>query len=757
MSAVARKHLLFPIYFLIVGLMAPNLAWAGPVRLKTTDDYIDLRPFLGVYESTSGDPSVSADPASDLPEVSLFHPSERVSFGFRHAPVWFRMEFHNESDIQDWVLALGNPSIDSADLYLRDASGRWIVQRNGLNVPHSKRVLSAREFVFPIEMETGEEAVYYLRLASNSSLFFDPVLWPRDQYARQETRKIHLLMIVIGIFFALLFSNLVLAFRSPERNHVYLVGLDLAFGLFLASSLGISHLYLWPENPTLARLAWPVFGGLSLAFGSLYARSVMRLPVMHKISDCFYALIAVLAVVMIVLNPFIHLYSNIVIASLSMLMTLVTLILCIQKIRSSTEIGRFFGAVLLAGLACGFLFDLMLLGFLPWSVWSASMGPVAFVVISIALLFTVGHRVAVMQRRYARIFDSVSDALLLLDIHAARILQANDKALELLGYSHLALIRKGLPGILAKEKSDWRQRLDELAAMDALKEESYTRFVTLLRRDGGTFRAEVTLHRADQLGNKQILVMVRDVTEAREREMKLRHQQKLEAIGTLASGVAHEINNPLTIVMNYGEIIGDAAPSGSEIRDHARIIVDECRRIASIVKNLLAFARKDEVGKSAEAADMVEIVNSTLSLTNKLLQKDRIQLVTNISQVPLLLHCRPQQIKQVLMNLISNARDALNERYPGANSGKCLYIRVDKVKRANRSWLCIEVEDSGTGIPPDVCARIFDPFFTTKPEGRGTGLGLAISHGMIKEHGGEIIVDSKEGMFTRFRVLLPMG
>jgi signal transduction histidine kinase len=121
------------------------------------------------------------------------------------------------------------------------------------------------------------------------------------------------------------------------------------------------------------------------------------------------------------------------------------------------------------------------------------------------------------------------------------------------------------------------------------------------------------------------------------------------------------------------------------------------------------------------------------------------------------LKCRSQQIQQVLMNLMTNARDALNERYPEYDSEKRIRIRVRLIEKQGKKSIRTTVEDSGTGIRPAIRERIFDPFFTTKSEGVGTGLGLSISYGIVKDHGGELTVESKPGIYTRFHMDLPDG
>ncbi len=235
-------------------------------------------------------------------------------------------------------------------------------------------------------------------------------------------------------------------------------------------------------------------------------------------------------------------------------------------------------------------------------------------------------------------------------------------------------------------------------------------------------------------------------------EAQLRHQQKLESLGTLASGVAHEINNPLTGILNFAELIKIRASDNDRLTDYAERIVMETMRVAQIVQNLLAFAR-DETS-ACSPARLIDIVDDTLTLTAAALRQDKIELTIAIPDDLPRICCRQQQIQQVLMNLLTNARDALNERYPGVDADKTLTIAGARFAKDGKPWVRLTVENHGPAIPPEIIDRIFDPFFTTKPRDRVAGLGLSVSYGIVAEHGGSLTVESDE-VRTQFHVDLP--
>ncbi len=254
-----------------------------------------------------------------------------------------------------------------------------------------------------------------------------------------------------------------------------------------------------------------------------------------------------------------------------------------------------------------------------------------------------------------------------------------------------------------------------------------------------------------------IVFNTRDITETRKLEERLIQSQKIDSLGILAGGVAHEINNPINGIMNYAQLILDRLETPdpqAQVATYASEILGETRRIAGIVRNLLTFARHEK--QSHSPALLSDIVASVLSLIKTVMRHDQVILELAIPDDLPRIKCRSQQIQQVLMNLLTNARDALNERYPGHDPQKKLKVSAALIERRQRPYIRMTVEDAGPGIPAHIRNRIFDPFFTTKPKENGTGLGLSISYGILKDHNGELSVESEPGQYTRFHVDLPV-
>jgi PAS domain S-box-containing protein len=244
-----------------------------------------------------------------------------------------------------------------------------------------------------------------------------------------------------------------------------------------------------------------------------------------------------------------------------------------------------------------------------------------------------------------------------------------------------------------------------------------------------------------------------DITEKVNLEREAARSRHLVLLGELAAGVAHEINNPITGVINCAQILSNKSSEGSMEKDLACRIIKEGDRIATIVSKLLSFARPKE---KKNITNIHEIISDTLILMGKQLEKDHIHIKLGIPEDLPEIFVNSQEIQQVFMNLISNARYALNQRYPRAHENKILEILGEKITVNRCPYVKVTFYDHGTGIPAGIKNKIMKPFFTTKPPGKGTGLGLNISHKIITDHNGKLTIDSVEGKYTRISITLPI-
>ncbi|NTW05414.1 MAG: PAS domain S-box protein [Peptococcaceae bacterium] len=316
--------------------------------------------------------------------------------------------------------------------------------------------------------------------------------------------------------------------------------------------------------------------------------------------------------------------------------------------------------------------------------------------------------------------------------------------------------------VMDRFKPEYHQKIAERINTVNINKKPVPAFEEIhLTLDGTEVVVEVTAVPINYDNKDGAMVFARDISERKKIEKEksiieaqLRQQQKLEAIGTLAGGIAHEINNPINGIMNYAQLMLDTEQINQVNSEYAKEIIHETKRISEIIKNLLQFSRLDKQTHSLACID--DILNQTLSLIRSLIKKDRITLDIDISENLPEFKCRSQQIQQVIMNLLTNARDALNEKYPEYHENKIIYLAASLKIIDGRRYIRITVKDYGIGIDPQIKDKIFEPFFSTKPREKGTGLGLSISFGIVEEHHGKLSIGADEEGYTCFCLDLPV-
>ncbi len=252
---------------------------------------------------------------------------------------------------------------------------------------------------------------------------------------------------------------------------------------------------------------------------------------------------------------------------------------------------------------------------------------------------------------------------------------------------------------------------------------------------------------------ESVLEVATDITEKLALQAETMRAAHLASIGELAAGVAHEINSPINGIINYAQILCNKSPAGSSARDLASRILKEGNRIGDIVRGLLTFARERK--EERRPVGVTDILSESLALTRAQMKAEGIVLLIHVPPHLSEIVANPQQIQQVFMNIINNARYALNQKYQGAHKNKILQIRGESMREGGVPYVRVTFRDRGVGIPAHLVNKVMEPFFSTKPSGNGTGLGLSVSHGIISDHHGRVTIESVEGEFTNVLVDLP--
>lgn len=325
----------------------------------------------------------------------------------------------------------------------------------------------------------------------------------------------------------------------------------------------------------------------------------------------------------------------------------------------------------------------------------------------------------------------------------------NDTVVQMLGYSRNELNTLSLDSIWSS--GDFENCTDFLRSVQRAARSGVTE-VELIKRDNTRLPMMITGMPVTHEGKPYFALTLQDITALKAMHHRLLQTAKLASIGQLVAGVAHELNNPLGAIRLHAELIEssvaeskDLAEVKNEIQESLKS-VDSCvDRMQKIIASLRQFSRNTN-GKEFREADFNELIEQTLLLYGKRLRDEKINLELDLTNELPKVHMDPQQMEQVLINLLSNAVDAM------ANAPE-RKIRIQT--RPHKGGVVCVVQDTGPGVPKANRDRIFDPFFTTKEVGKGTGLGLSLSYSIMKEHKGDITVSGEPGQGAVFTIWIP--
>ena len=272
---------------------------------------------------------------------------------------------------------------------------------------------------------------------------------------------------------------------------------------------------------------------------------------------------------------------------------------------------------------------------------------------------------------------------------------------------------------------------------------------------------KIPVETKDEIGNlakafnEMFLSLKKREKEKQILEEQLRHSHKMEAVGTLAGGVAHDFNNILTAILGYGELLRISLEDATQAMDYVTHILLSADRASDLTKSLLAFSRKQLIKPSS--VNINKLVCNSEPLLTRIIRED-INLKLEIHNESLIVIADSGQIDQILLNLAANAKDAMPNGGVLTISTKCVDSSNNYLKNIKKTgkYALLSVSDTGTGIENNILDKIFDPFFTTKEAGKGTGLGLSMIYGIVKQHNGFIDVTSKKNIGTAFKIYLPI-
>jgi PAS domain S-box-containing protein len=359
------------------------------------------------------------------------------------------------------------------------------------------------------------------------------------------------------------------------------------------------------------------------------------------------------------------------------------------------------------------------------------------------------------EERYRSLVENTQDGYFILEAPSGKCLFLNHRICQLFGYPMQEAASLSVWDVVAPEDEPlFRDLIEEMASGQKPIREPHV--LRLIRKDGTIFQAEVSTSLVYFRGAPAIQGTLRDVTEREHLQRQLQHAQKMQAVGTLAGGVAHEFNNILAGIQGYAQLMDWQLESDHPVSEYLDNIEEGCRRAAALTQKMLAFSQPES--GQALLVKVNQVIKGVQGFLKPTLPH-RIVIRTELENHLPFVMVDPAQLEQVLLHLTVNAVDAM----PGGGS-ICIRTRLadldDGFWKAHplaekRRYVEVTVEDSGPGIPEDILEHIFEPFFTTKEPGKGTGLGLSIVYSIVKSYKGYIFTDTRPDHGSLFRLFFP--
>lgn len=735
----------------------------------------------------------------------------KSGFGYSSSSFWFRIHVNNITDHPiEWFMEYPYAVVDHFIFYQlkSDESGKsketildtadqssafhssknhfFSVTKSGDAYPFAQRPVNFRTTIIPITQMPGKE-IFYFNIRSNGAIVVPLVAWGKEQIAQHMNEDLALNWLYYGFMLAAVLYNVFIFISVRELTYLYMVIVVVGTSFFTMTHNGLAFQYLWPESVWWANVCHPFFAFVTwlgvIIFTTSFLSTKTELPRVHFFMKVSLYIGIVMLFSSLLLPYRIITQINLLFASTcGMAMIISSCILCFRGQRQA----RFYIIAWSSILISAFIMLFKSLGLIESNVWTDSGVQISLTLLVTILSFglvdkinSIQHekqkaldQVRASEKRYRLLADNVKEVIWTLDLKTLKINYITPSVLSMIGYTseeakEYFSFNKMLPPDSAKKAmnavktgvnaDDTTKKLIE--DKPPIELECYT-------KDGNIIWTETTLtFLRDEHNNAfELLGVSRDITERKlsEKEKKkledqLAQSNKLESMGTLAGGIAHDMNNILTAIMGYVEITLSDVQSDSKICKRLERVLGACYRARDLVKQILTFSRQESqenipVNINIMIKEVLKLIRASLPATVKIHQ--------NIPKDKYIVNADPTKIHQIIMNLCSNAGYAMEEQ------GGILAVCTEMIELDSGSaskyfgllpgpYIRLTVSDTGHGMDRKTMERIFDPFFTTKPRGKGTGMGLAMVHGIVKSLGGNIYVYSEPGKGSTFHLFFP--
>ena len=734
---------------------------SSTVLASEIGETLELEPRLEFLRDDGGDLMVSDAQALAARGAFRSLSDTRLQFGSTDTVYWVHFRLQNDVERTHWLLFLPHQRVGRLDSYLFVDGELRHQSTSGFLVPTDRELPTNRIPLAPIHVNTGEVADIFLRV-ENVYVLALPLRLASDPAFSSWNRRDEL---VFGSTLGMLFAALIYLFGSWRLVPTSALGALSGYVVFCASFIAVSSgftrdfvgfLGAWPTT-SLINVSVLGIWICALLFGRQFLSTARELP---KIDLLMRAAVAICLLALPLAVVFV---SPVRVALVALINPLVLILLVSAGVLAVRKEMPGASAYLAAGLALvigAMMRNLIDLDLMPLNELTSNGLFVGFASSALILSLAISEKIRQQQleseaRNRAIVSSSINGIVSLYP--DGEIIEFNPRAEAIFGYSRSYALGKSIWDLLIPEsdRATYHDRLERF--LDSTNEDGSlqgTRVELTGRRfDNSTFPMEVAMAPGRLKETEFFTAHIRDLTneKALEKELEqkreaLAQSEKLGALGSLLAGVAHELNNPLSVIVGRSSMLRDL--SGDErTKSMADKIYDAAQRCARIIRTFLAMARQRP--QERRVANLNDAVDAAVELVIYNLRAEGIELSIDADPALPETLADSDQIIQVLVNLIVNAQHALRD-IPGERK-----LAVRTMFIASSDSIVITVDDNGPGISEGIRSRIFDPFFTTKPVGSGTGLGLSVSSGMVESHGGMLAIGESQLGGACFVITLP--
>ncbi len=680
-----------------------------PVVFKNGDKPLLIGKSIEYFEDVTNAKTIEGVSSS---AQFLPHRKDVANFGLSNSSFWLHFFITNNSNQQDLLFEVAQPLSDEIELYSKNADGSFTLKKAGDKLQFDDRDYRFPAFIFKLNIPFQASGEYFLKVQNHEQQQLPLYVGRYDDIINKNIESETLIAIYLGVVLVMFFYNLFLYFSIRDRSYLYYVAYVITIGITQITLLGYAFKFFWPHNIWLQNNATYIFSSLSGIAIAVFLKDFLStktvVPKLNKVIDALIVGYILCIPVATLFHQ--HIMGYYMLQVLGLGGALVAIITAIFALRMNVASARYFLIAWIAFLLGVILFICKDYNIIPYNAFSLYTLPAGSAIELVLISFALANRINILKQE--------------------------------------------------KESS-------QLMALKAAEENE-----RLVLEQNIILDAEVKERTKD---------LQLTMNELKRSEVELVNREKMSSLGLLTAGIAHEINNPINFVSasvsplkrDIHDILGllneydSLKGEGLTVERFREIelmkakldtpfIVEEINmlldgieegalRTANIVRGLQKFSRSDE--HIIKNADLIDGIENTLTLLNTQI-KDQITIIRDYQAIPFL-DCSPGKLNQVFLNILSNAVHAVQ-----SSPKKQKIITIATFLK--EEIIHISIKDNGIGIPKEEYEKIFDPFYTTKEVGKGTGLGLSISYGIIKDHKGEIIVNSTPGEGAEFLLRLPI-